>query len=209
MKTDELISRLSKDAPPVRRLPRPELRLAAWLAGTLAAVAAGALAGGCRADLASALGSAAFRARALAGLAVAALAALGALSSAVPGRERSAAARLLPAAALAGWVLLLCADALRAREVHAGLFQWHCVGHIAALAAAPAALLYLMLRRAAPVRPALSGGLAVLAAASAANLGTQFICANDSAAHALVSHLLPVVAAALLGAAAARRALRW
>jgi len=60
-----------------------------------------------------------------------------------------------------------------------------------------------MLRRAAPLRHGWTAALAMAAPAAAGAFAIQFICPLGDAAHALFGHFAPVVAAAVLGAAAA------
>jgi hypothetical protein len=65
-----------------------------------------------------------------------------------------------------------------------------------------------MLRRSAPLRLSWTGALAMVAALSGGALAIQFICPVDAASHALLGHLGPVVALAVLGAWAGRALVR-
>jgi hypothetical protein len=69
--------------------------------------------------------------------------------------------------------------------------------------------LFVMLRRAAPLRGAWSAALATLAAVALGAVATQFICPLDDPAHQLVGHVLPVAFLAVFGAIAGRRSLNW
>jgi hypothetical protein len=74
-----------------------------------------------------------------------------------------------------------------------------CVLRIIGLSVLPAALLFQMLRRAAPLRPGLTGLLAVLGSLSFSEIGVQFLCLNSLGSHVLVWHLLPIGLIALAG----------
>ena len=83
-----------------------------------------------------------------------------------------------------------------------------CVWRMLGLALAPAVTGLIMLRKAAPRWRGWAGLCAVAAACSLAMLGTQAVCPRDAAGHVLAWHVLPVAAAALIGAAVGRRILR-
>jgi hypothetical protein len=68
----------------------------------------------------------------------------------------------------------------------------------------PAALLVMMLRRAAPLQPRQAGSLAVLAGVALGVVGTQFVCPDDSAAHHIMWHAAPVLMFAAMSLALPR-----
>jgi len=199
MKTDELILELAKSAGPVTRLAPPSVRVWRWLgmAATLAAVAVIAI--GPRADLGAAVTRPAFVASLLALLVATVSAAAVALAMSVPGAERSPRQRVLPIAAVVAWALtwllmIATSSAGHARLIHAG-----CAIEIAVLGMVSGWTLLTMLRRAAPLQPAWTAGIAAIAAVTVASAATQVICPIDDPAHQLVGHVL---IAALVGLAA-------
>jgi hypothetical protein len=88
-------------------------------------------------------------------------------------------------------------------------FHWACVIEIVGLSIVPSWVLFVMLRRAAPLRRAWSAAFATLAAVALAAVATQVICPLDDPAHQLVGHLLPVALLSLSGTIVGRRWLNW
>jgi len=208
VKSDDLaltIARLARSGTPVTPLAPPVVRLARWLLAAVGAslVIAGLL--GVRADVVAQLADAWFLARAGLALVIVTVAGLAALRLGVPGAGRPLATRLAVAAGLAGWGLVSVAmlmatgapiGALRDVEPHVV-----CALRTLTIGLGPAALLVVMLRRASPLQPREAGGFAVLAGAALGAVGTQFVCPDDTAAHHLVWHAVPVLMFAAMGLA--------
>lgn len=213
MTTDELIVQLSRAAGPVTPLPRPSVRLAGWTAAALPVPVLGILVIGPRADIVTAIYEPMFVAIALATLGTALLSAAGAFVLSVPGVERSPLQRAAPLAAGAVWalvlVVLLTAGGDPVRRLLALPFHWACLIEIAGLSIVPGWALFVMLRRAAPLRLTWSAALASLAAVALAALATQIICPIDDPAHQLVGHALPVALLSVWGTILGRRWLNW
>jgi hypothetical protein len=125
-------------------------------------------------------------------LATAFTAALAAFCSLIPGFDRRIL--LLPLASLAVWIasvgqgcvqdwLRLGADGLIIRP------DWDCLPSAAVIGIVPAAVLVVMLRKGAPLRPRLTLALAALAVASVANFGMQFAHFRDASIMVLAWHL--------------------
>jgi hypothetical protein len=154
-----------------------------------------------------------FAGLAVATLGTALLSASGAFVLSVPGAERSRLQRIVPLVAGGVWalvlVLVLMSGGDAVRRVLALPFHWACLIEIAGLSIVPGWMLFVMLRRAAPLRRAWSAALATLAAVSLAAVATQLICPIDDPAHQLVGHLLPVVVFSVWGAIVGRRWLNW
>ena len=193
---DDLVTDLSAGLVPVRRLPAPALRAAAWI--VLVAAMGLALAASC--DL-PALGRRLTAAPdmwvAVAGsTATAVLAALAAFELSVPGRAVRWA--LLPLPALILWMSASGLGCLRvwavpgSGEAEMGEAR-HCLIHILVMSIPLMAAMTVMVRRACPLRPnltALVSGLAVAAAsASLLNLDHPF----DASATDLLAHLLALL----------------
>ncbi len=88
-------------------------------------------------------------------------------------------------------------------------FAWHCVYKTTSVATVPGVVLFLMVRRAAPMRAAWAGLLAILATAAVGVLGANIICPNDRPWHMLLWHVVPLMLFAALGAALGAWLLRW
>lgn len=84
-----------------------------------------------------------------------------------------------------------------------------CLVSITALSLAPLAAGLALLRRGAPLRPALSGALIGLAAGAGAAAGYALHCTEDSPLFFVLWYGMGIAIAAGLGALAGRRWLRW
>jgi hypothetical protein len=209
--TDQLIASLAADLKPARPLPPPAARLAIWMTLALGLATLGVALLGPRADLAASVRSAAFLSRLGIALTVGLLAASASLVLGVPGAERDALHRAAPLLAVAAWLLMLGApvlagDASASRLADA--FEWACAGRVALLGIPPGVALYLMLRRAAPLRAGWTGSLAALGAAAVGAAAVQCVCPVNSPAHLLVAHAIPVLIIAVAGIVIGRLALR-
>ena len=194
---DSVVAHLSADLRPVRRLPAPPVRAAAWI-GLMAAMAA-ALSVFCDLPaLRDRLAAAPDMWLAVAGsTATAMLAALAAFELSVPGRSPRWA--LLPMPTLILWAWASGLGCLRTWGApspsalgpvgEAG----HCLTHILMMSVPLMTVMMVMVRRACPLRPnitALVSGLAV-AAASATLL--NFDHPYDASATDLLAHLVAVL----------------
>lgn len=213
MRTDELIVQLARAAGPVRPLPGPSVRLARWTAAAVSMTALGVIVIGPRADVLTAIYQPTFVALAVATLGTALLSAAGAFVLSVPGVERSPLQRAVPLVAGGVWalvlVVLLTTGGDPVQRILALPFHWACVIEIVGLSIVPSWVLFVMLRRAAPLRRAWSAAFATLAAVALAAVATQVICPLDDPAHQLVGHLLPVALLSLSGTIVGRRWLNW
>ncbi|MGJ3263084.1 MAG: NrsF family protein [Salinarimonas sp.] len=211
MRTDALIETLTSDlhARPARRGGGAAL----IAASAIAAAALFAVVLGPRADLASAMQSAAFLAKPVLTVALG-LAAFG------------AAVRLArPGARLDGWssglvfapllALALVAVELTRRPVSTWATAWIgdnalvCLGAIPLLTAPLLAAAIVVLRRGAPTRPRLAGAAAGCASAAAAATLYAFHCTDDSALFVATWYTLAIAGASGVGAIAGDRWLRW
>ena len=211
MKTDELVRLLAADAtvqaPPGRQLTRAALPAAIVTLALFAALA------GVRADVAQALGSPRFWLKLIVCGALAATA-IGALLRAArpqPGLGRWGAWLGLPAAALvaavASELMLLPAQQWGAAAV--GHNATICLRLIPTLAAAPLVASLLVLRRAAPARPAVAGAVAGLMSAGVGALLYATHCTDDSPLFVALWYGCATAIVVAIGALAGRRLLRW
>jgi hypothetical protein len=204
VKIDDLIVQLARSAEPVTPLPAPSIRVAQWTASATALIVLAVLVIGTRADLSAAFTRPAFAASLAALLLATISSAAAAFVSSVPGAERSPLQRIVPIAAAvawpAAWLTLIPAniDSNGTRVFHSG-----CAIEIAGLASVSGWALVAMLRRAAPLGPGWTAGMASLAAVTIASAATQVICPIDDRAHQLVGHVLVaagvIVAASVIG----------
>lgn len=213
MRTEDLIRQLASDARPVRRTPPLVVRIVVWAALAGASLGVVLMYLGIRRELGDAGSRMDFVVESALLLLIALAAAAGALIVSVPGAERSPLVRWLPVAALAMYVLwvageLVAAAALGTPTGRVGM-GWSCVSKTAGIAAVPAVALLLMVRRAAPLRAAWAGLLAILATVAVGALGANAVCPNDRPVHLLVWHVAPLMFFAAAGAALGRWLLGW
>lgn len=211
-RTEDLIAALAAAAAPVRVLPPLGVRLARWLAVAVAAAAAGVWIFGPRADLDSAVRDAGFIGDLALMLATGLLAAAAAFGLSVPGAERSPLRRAWPLAALLAWAAFLAWRFAAGGGSWTALVHepWHpaCAARILLVAAAPAGVVFAMVRRAAPLRPLWTAALASLASLAIAAVPAQIVCPLGGTAHLLVAHLMPLLAFTTVGTVAGAAILR-
>ena len=206
MRTEDFIVELAGRAEPVRPLSSHSVRLASWLALAIACASAAILFLGVRLDAATVFSTPAFLQTGIVAAAAAAVAAAAALILAIPGAERTPALRTGALGLIALWAGFLGTAIIRGGHGFALASDWPvCFARVALIAAVPAAGLFLMVRRAAPLRPAWTGGLAAVAAASIGGLAIQFVCPNVDPGHAWLGHFSPILMLGALGAVAGRR----
>jgi hypothetical protein len=209
VKTEELIGELARSAAPVTPLPRPAARFAAWAAAFVLFAAASVVVFGARPALADDLMRPAFAVLAALTIATALLSAVAALRSSVPGLEAAAVEQAIPAVCALAWTAWLLALLVGGAVPTAGLLalpvHMGCTAQIVGISLLPAAALFAMVRRAAPLNPVRSTWLAALASLALAAVAVQFVCPIDDPAHHLLSHLFPVVAFTAIAAGTAGR----
>jgi hypothetical protein len=209
--TDELIRALAADARPVRPLALPWRRAAVWAACSLPYVALVILAMTPRSDVAALLGDPRFVVESLLTLGAALAAACAAFASTIPGYRRSVIVALLavPAVWLATMTAGCAYDWIRSGAGAVALDDgWRCFPAILVSGAVPAAAIAALLRRGAPLTPALTLGLGALAAAALADLGLRFHHGETGLA-LLLWHFGAVTILFAAGARAGRAVLRW
>jgi hypothetical protein len=213
VRTEELIRELAHEAAPVRRLAPFRVRLAFWGATAAGMWVAAVWWFGVRGDLSTAVWTVTFQVKTALLLLTAITAASGALLVSVPGAERSAAARWLPVAGLGSLLLWVAWELTTAAAAGTASWRvgaaWGCTAQIVAVGLVPGVALLVMVHRAAPLRAAWAGLLALVATGAIGALGTSTICPSDRSMHVLVWHVLPLVAIGALGAAIGYATLGW
>ena len=208
----ELIDSLVRDVTPVRPLAPPAVRVARWAMLSALCLAAGVALAHVRRDFGDALWTASFLVQASLLIGTALLAATATLVAGVPGAEPRLTTHWLPLGAVAAWAGWLVA-AIVAQPGPSRVW-WptpapHCAMDITVLGLVPGLLLWSLVRRSAPLRPAWAGLLAMLTASAVGALGTQLLCPNNDGAHLLVWHVGPVMGLTVAGIQLGRRFLRW
>jgi hypothetical protein len=211
-RTDALIARLAQQPQPQRPLAHPLRRALGWALIALGFGAAMVWAIGLRPDLGERLADARFLVEQGAALATGLAAAVAALALTIPGS--SPLLRLLPVVPAALWLATLSAGCLRD--------WWHwgteglritpdpaCFAYIALIGSLPGLVLYLMVRRGAPLSPRLTIALAALAAAGLGNFALRFFHMQDAALMVLIWQVGSVALIAVLAGLGGRHLLRW
>jgi hypothetical protein len=201
MNTNELIDNLARDLSPAPALPPPERRAAAWTGGALLFVAALVVGMRMAQPEAAADGWLGWLPQLFA-VATGVLASAAAFASTVPGASRRSVA-------VAGAAVLASPGELEWRGALEAQHEWLCVAVIIAGGVPLLIVLARLLRRGAPLSPALTGCLAALAAASLANIGACLSLPHPNGAVTLVWHGGLTAVLALLGAASGSLWLRW
>jgi hypothetical protein len=213
VRTDELIQHLAADVRPVRPLRPIAVRVAGWLVLAGASLVMVMLMMGVRRELRDALDRADFAFEALLLVVTAISAAAGALIISVPGAARSPLVRWIPLTV--GVVSVLWAAGELAFAAATGAptgrltFAWHCVYKTTSVAAVPGVVLFMMVRRAAPMHAMWAGLLAVLATTAVGVLGANIICPNDRPLHMLLWHATPLILFTAAGAGLGAWLLKW
>lgn len=206
MKTEDLITSLTADLRPVRRVRPPFITTLVWVTAATAAVCLAVLYFGPREDFAQRFASGVDLPQLLAAVATGILAAVAAFQCALPDRDWRWS--LLPLPAIAVWFATLvwgCVQdvlASGAEALHLTT-SFQCISFISGLGLPLTIGMLWLSRHAAPLRPGPVSALGGLAAAALASAGLSCIHYLNAAAMILVWHGLAValvtVAAAVFG----------
>jgi hypothetical protein len=211
---DQLIHELAQDAGPVKRLLPLRARFGIWLGFAFLYLAGGVFLLGIRPDLGEQLQSFSFLLQLALSTAAAVLSASSAFALSVPGAERPRWTRVAPLVVLLVWVAWMfyrMVSFVSDPVIWIAVISEYSLEEIGiglALASVPGILLFLMVRRAAPLRPHWAGGFSLIAAGSLASLGGQLTCTSPCPIHAVVLHLTPMLAVGALGVVAGALLLR-
>lgn len=195
----------------MRPLPPPGVRALRWLAAAAVLMIVAIVMMGSRDDFASALTQPIFLGSLAALLLTMASGAFGGFLLSVPGAERSPAPRALPVLAAVAWPAIWLAVLLGAEEPEGprtAAIHSACVIQIAVGALATGALLFVMISRAAPLRPVWTAAVASLASMAAGAALAQVLCPLDDPRHQLIGHALVGLMVAGAGLAVGRRTLK-
>lgn len=212
MKSEELVRRLALNAKPVRRLPHPFSRTAAWVLVSLTYAAGLVFTLGLRQDFPARIAEPRFLMEFSAAALTAMMAAAAAFCSTCPGRPLWE--RLAPFPFLALWLACIgegCRRELSAVGVgalHLNM-EFNCIWEIMAASAAPAMLMLFMVRRGAPIAPHLTTGLSALAALSLSGAVMLLVHRQESSIMVLVWQFGAVVLLSSFAALFGRRLIYW
>jgi hypothetical protein len=206
--TERLIHALSDNLEPVRPIRRPWLRTALWLAILSPYIAILLVVMAPRHNLSTRIWDTRFQIELVFAFATGITAVLAAFASVIPGpRRRLWAWPLIP---LAGWLATIGEGCVRAGA--AGMTWEHdltCFPFILVFGTTPAIVLWLMLRRGAPMTPRLSVALGALGAAGLGNFCVRLGHPEDVSLMLLVWHLGGVFLVTAMSSFAGRTLLRW
>jgi hypothetical protein len=206
--TEKLIQDLSRNLQPVRPLSRPWIRTAMWLAILSPYVAIVLLLMGAQQSLPARMSDTRFLIEQTFAFATGVTAVMAAFASMIPGQQaRFWTWPLLP---LMGWLGSLGEGCLRAGTNALSLqHNLTCLPSILLLGTAPAIVLWVMLRRGAPLTPRWTVALGALAAAGLGNFCVRLGHPEDVTLMLLVWHAGGVLVLAAIAAAAGRSLLNW
>lgn len=205
MRTEELITQLSRGLRPVRRLPSPLALLGLWCLFCVGVIGAALLVSGLRADFAAWLMEGFDLYHLMSAALVALTAGYAAFQLALPDRDQRWA--LLPVPAVVGWLVTMgwgCLEDLarlgpEALQLGVSL---PCLGFIVGLGLPMTAAIVFLTRHAALLRPVPVAALGALSAAAFASLGLTLVHELNAAVMVLVWHGLAVLVVTALGAMA-------
>jgi hypothetical protein len=213
VQTDDLIQQLAADAAPVQRLRPLALRVAGWFVIATGSLIVVMMLMGVRREFGDTADRVDFGLEAALLLLTAWAAVVGALLVSIPGASARRRVRWLPVALAVTCVALAAGELAYAAATGAPTgrlaFAWHCLYKTTSVALVPGIVLFLMVRRGAPMRAGWAGLLATLATVSMGVLGANIICPNDRPLHMLLWHVLPLMLFAGLGPGLGKWLLRW
>ena len=212
MDTNTLIQQLTDSSKPLRPLSNPWTRTGIWLAISVPCVLLIVLLISPRQDILEKLGDGRFLMEQFAAVATGITAAVAAFASTIPGYNKKYL--MLPVFPLSVWLgtlgvgclLDLTHGGMHGTTLHA---DWFCIPGIILVGAIPGLAIVLMLKRGAPLTPALSTALAGLAAAGLGDFGLRLFHPEDAGLVVLVWQFGTVFGLSLLAGWLGRYVLTW
>jgi len=207
MNTDTLIHNLALQCRPIKPIGHPVKRFLIWAISSILFIAAGVLFFRPAPDF-SVVSNPSFIFPAMAMLCISLICTLSAFVLSVPNKDAQRF-DIVPITIVIFWFGLMIymlasvdLDDSRSGDI--------CILRMIVLAIVPGAILFYMLRRAAPMQSGLIGLLAALGSLAFAEIGLQFICHKSTlGSHMLVWHFMPLTVLALLGVVIGRWTFRW
>ena len=212
MNTDRLIDKLVAEGAK-KPLPHPMKQAMFWLIGTLMYLAAFSVYMGFRADIATKFAETLYIADIVFMSLTAMSAGWAALCLSRPDGCQMPWIKYIPFDFLVLWaaVAFLGAENLNGAKIlnTVTLCQFDCTWHILLLSLPPGIVLFLLIRKGAPVQLYWAGIMATMSVTAFAYVCMRVLEMNDSPAHLLVWHALPVMIMSLVGMLAGKYTLRW
>jgi len=206
--TERLIQELSLGLQPVRPIRRPWMRTALWLAILFPYIAILLMVMAPRHNLSTRIWDPRFQIEQIFAFATGIAAVLAAFASVIPGERRRV--WLWPLIPLAGWLGTIGEGCVKAGI--AGVTFEHdltCFPFILVFGTAPAIVLWIMLRRGAPMTPRLTVALGAIGAAGLGNFCVRLGHPEDVTLMLLVWHVGGVFLLAAIASFAGRSVLNW
>ena len=212
MNTDQLIDKLVAEGAQ-KPLPHPAKQIFFWLIGALVYLAAFCLFVGFRGDIAVKLSEPLY----IAELILMSLAALSAACAAVylsrPDCGQVPWIKYVPFVFLTLWAAAAFlgfknSGGLQIADI-ANQFKLDCPLTIFLFSLPPAIVLFLLIRKGAPMQLCWAGIMAALSVTAFAYAGMRLVEMNDNPAHLLFWHALPVMIISIAGMLAGKYTLRW
>jgi len=207
-RTDNLIDALSRDLKAVTPLPRPWIRTLRWLGILIPYCAIAVMLLHFIGKLPSPVVDSQFLMEQSFAILTGITAAMAAFASTIPGQGRSYLA--WPLIPLLGWLATLGEACFR--NTSGGISFQHnllCLPFIIILGTPPAIILWMMLRRGAPLTPSWTAALGALAAAGFGNFCVRFVHAEDVSLMLIVWHIGGIFLLTATTSAFGRFLLNW
>ncbi|MBI5919878.1 MAG: DUF1109 domain-containing protein [Nitrosomonadales bacterium] len=207
---DDLVAQLAREAAPVQPAPHPLMLSLQWMGAAAIYLTVTLAVSGLRPNLPEHLHSPWFVAELVALLAVFIVTSISAALLAFPDLHQRRRLALAPVLFFAAFLLVML-YAWQADNPPAPLpvHSFECTVSITLMTLLPALWSFYSLRKYASTHPGLTGGIALLSAFSVGALWLRLHEANDSIAHVIEWHYLPMLAIGFIGLWLGRRLLKW
>lgn len=197
MKPNELIQNLSANLKSVKPVKFGLKEYTLTLSAGLFSILAGLAITGIRADIQNVILTPAFIMQSLALTLLAVLSTVSALQMSVPSLKKAVSQNIV-LSTLLFWVVTIVYLLLNSNSPFAG-WGFNCSKEILISSLAPVALIFFLIRKAAPLNRPSTGWLVLTAGATFGAIATQFSCSSSDALHLLVWHTAPVLVIGLAG----------
>jgi len=206
---DNLIGNLTEELEPVKPMMCPLRRIAIWFIASAVFAAACAYSMGIRSDIDTLYTNANYLFEMILMAITAILAALSSSYLSVPdmrGQKWLVPATFTTLGTFALWSVIRF---IIEKDTLSGMDFNHCMGEGGFMAIIPVAVLIFMMRDGATTRPILTATMNTIAIAGLGFVALRFTCPMNTAAHSIISHLLPYVALGAILGMLARRIYKW
>ncbi len=201
MATDDLINKLTSDLKPVKRLPPVSLRVAVVTVATIAILAAAVfgVTHGPRPDLSQKIDTMGYAAQVASFFIAGLCAAFAAFKLSIPDTKIRPLTYAAIGLASAIWGFQILTLVLDGGISHIDVAERNCLTDLSLFMIAPLGVIGFMMTRGAPIWRGWAGYAMVLSVGSFSAIAMRFLCPNDSPAHLLVWHFLPVIVFSIAG----------